>query len=403
MIPENLQNTIDDLRSKNWIQSLLRKADDVWVVGGIVRDAFLGKESKDVDLVVEGLSIEQILNILNTFGKASLEGESFSVIKFMPKGFKGEPFDIAIPRMDRKIGSGHKGFEVVTDGVDIEGDLRRRDFTINSMAINVETGELLDPFDGWGDLMNNILRATDKQAFIEDPLRILRGIQFAARFGFSFSRDTLDLIKQNAQLIKEISGERIFGEFIKIIKKEGDTNYALKLLNKTGLDKALFDKEMLVYEEGLDNLDAASFFYVLGLLGDVDAAMFLKKRLKADNELVEEVRAVTLLTDMVTKNASEENLKFAIFKVAGRNPKALDAVVLPPEVDEIVLDMRTNKIPMTKDDILITGDDIMAMSGLKAGPEVGLLKDKVILDALMNRFNWKDRDDSIEYLSNLLS
>jgi tRNA nucleotidyltransferase/poly(A) polymerase len=385
------------------MQVLLREVQDVWIVGGIVRDAYLGKKSKDVDLIVEGLSYDDILSLLSPFGKVSVEGESFSVIKFKPKGFKGEPYDIAIPRIDRKIGKGHKGFNVVTDGVSIEQDLKRRDFTINSMAINVETGELLDPFNGLEDLKKKQLRATDENAFVEDALRMLRGIQFAARFGFSISPETLKLMRENANLIKEISGERIFGELMKILLKDGDTNLAFQLLHKSDLDKALFGKKMLSYEKGFENLDPASFFYVLGLLGDVDSITnFIKKRLKGDNELVSQVNAIDIIMNFAY-SANEEDKRFNLFKIFNRTPSVMDAVILPPEIDEIVLKMRTNKIPMTYDNIPITGDDIKAMSNLKEGPEIGLLKEKIQRDALMNRFNWKDRDDSIEYLSNLLS
>jgi tRNA nucleotidyltransferase/poly(A) polymerase len=402
MIP-TLEKLINDLRSQRWVQSLIKQSKDVWIVGGIVRDAYLGKKSKDVDLVVEGLPFENILSILRPFGRVSIEGESFSVIKFKPRGFEGEPYDIAVPRADRKIGKGHKGFNIVTDGISIEEDLRRRDFTINSMAVNVETGEFLDPFNGIEDLKKQQLRATDPNAFVEDALRMLRGIQFASRFGFSIAPDTLKLMRENAHLIKEISGERIFGELMKILLKNGDTNLAFQLISKSGLDKALFGKKMLSYEGGLENLDPASFFYVLGLLGDVDdVAKFIKNILKGDNLLVDQVRAIDHIMEVIPRSNEEDKL-FYLFKIFNKVPDVMDAVILPQEVDEIILDMRTGKIPMTPDNIPITGDDIKMMGNLKEGPEIGFVKEKIIRDALMNRFNWKSRDDSIEYLSELLS
>jgi len=402
MIPKNLQAIVNNLKNTKWLQPLLQ-VSDVYVVGGSVRDAFLGKEMKDIDLIVEGMSLSKIQDMISTFGKVDIVGESFSVIKFTPKGFKGEPFDIAVPRMDRKIGSGHKGFEIITDGVNIFTDLKRRDFTINSMAVEIKTGKLLDLFDGQGDIERGLLRATDAKAFVEDPLRILRGIQFAARFGFKFAPVTMKLMQDNAHLIKEITGERIFDEFVKVIDKKGNTDVALSLMKQSGIDKALFDKEMLDYPEGVGMMDKASFFYVLGLLGDVDPANFLKKRLKGDNELVGDVRTLNnIITKLPTLN-DEEDLRFFLFTSFNKSPKVMDADALPQELDDIVHEFKMKNIPMTPKDIAITGDDIMFMGNLKEGPEVGAITEKIQRDALMNRFNFANRQDSLEYLENLLN
>jgi len=161
MLPNQLLKILDDLKTQEWIQKLARNAE-LYIVGGSVRDGFIDKPIKDVDIIVDGLSFLGIQKILKLYGKQNLVGDSFSVIKFKPYGYVGEDYDIAIPREDRKIGEGHKGFEVITDGVDVHGDLKRRDFTINSMAINIMTGELLDPFNGLQDLKKKILRAIAK-------------------------------------------------------------------------------------------------------------------------------------------------------------------------------------------------------------------------------------------------
>jgi len=402
MIPKKLQDILKELQSAVWLKRISNIAE-VFVVGGSVRDAFIGKPMKDIDLIVEGLSLQKIQDMLRPFGKVDIVGESFSVIKFRPKGFHGEPYDIATPRMDRKIGSGHKGFEIITDGVDLLTDLRRRDFTINSMAADVQTGELIDPFNGKEDLMNGILKATDSKAFSEDPLRILRGIQFAARFGFEIESGTMRLMQQHAHLIKEITGERIFDELIKVINKKGNTDIALGLLSKTGVDKALFDKEMQTYTE-LGKLDTASFFYVLGLLGDVNPANFLKKRLKGDNVLVNNVRILDeIITALPELKHDEENTRFMLFKKFNKAPIIMDADALPTELDGFVRDFKNGIMPMTPEDIAINGDDVMVLGNLKEGPEVGRFIEKFQRDALMNRFNWKDRADSLEYLENLIN
>ena len=111
MLPVRLQNIISDLQDQPWVISLLHKGK-LFIVGGSVRDAYRGEDIKDIDLIVEGLSMEQIKSILIPFGRVDIVGESFAVIKFRPKGHDGEDFDIAVPRKDRKIGDGHKGFEI---------------------------------------------------------------------------------------------------------------------------------------------------------------------------------------------------------------------------------------------------------------------------------------------------
>ena len=237
-----LKNLIQSLRSKDWVKILLRHSN-VYVVGGCVRDAFMNKSPKDIDIVVEGINMDEIKELLKHEGKINIVGQSFVVIKFRPYNHVGEDFDIAVPRIDRKVGTGHKGFEISTEGITILEDLKRRDFTVNSIAVNLKTAEIFDPFGGLKDLKSKTLRATDKNAFIEDALRMIRAIQFSARFNFHIEANTLQLMKKNANLIKEISGERIKDEFDKIILKHGRTEVAFDLMEKSDMDKALFGQK----------------------------------------------------------------------------------------------------------------------------------------------------------------
>ncbi|HPI82434.1 MAG TPA: hypothetical protein PK122_04345, partial [Candidatus Paceibacterota bacterium] len=195
---------------------------------------------------------------------------------------------------------------------------------------------------------------------------------------------------------------RIFEELMKVLDKGGDTQLALDLLHQTDVDVALFDKKMLKYDQGFEHLDPTSFFYVLGLLGDVNPADFLKKRLRGDNRLEKNVRVLDRIFEMLPRMVEDEDLKYMLSKAFTAAPEVMDAVILPDEVDEIVLQMRTMKIPMNEGDIKIGGEDIKRIGQLKEGPEIGFIKEKILRDALMNRFNWKDRDKSLEYLQNLL-
>jgi len=400
-LPKQLTDILDFLRGEDWIQAL-NSIGDTYMVGGCVRDAFRGQKIKDIDLIVEGTSMDAILDELRPFGRVDQVGESFAVIKFRPKGHTGEDYDIAVPRIDRKVGTGHKGFVVETEGINLFDDLQRRDFTINAIAVKVDSGLLQDPYNGLHDIKVRFLKAVDPRAFVDDPLRILRGIQFASRFGYEISPGTMKLMRENAHLIKEISGERIFEELMKVLDKGGDTQLALDLLHQTDVDVALFDKKMLKYDQGFEHLDPTSFFYVLGLLGDVNPADFLKKRLRGDNRLEKNVRVLDRIFEMLPRMVEDEDLKYMLSKAFTAAPEVMDAVILPDEVDEIVLQMRTMKIPMNEGDIKIGGEDIKRIGQLKEGPEIGFIKEKILRDALMNRFNWKDRDKSLEYLQNLL-
>jgi tRNA nucleotidyltransferase/poly(A) polymerase len=398
-LPTQLTDVLEDLRSQEWIQKLARNAE-IYVVGGIVRDAFLGKESKDVDLIVDGLSIDGILKILKPFGKASLEGESFSVVKFRPEGWKGEDYDIAVPRVDRKVGKGHKGFDIITDGVSVEEDLKRRDFTINSLAINVMSGELLDPFNGLEDLKKGLMRATDPSVFVEDPLRILRGVQFASRFGFDIEPKTLKLMKEHSHLIKEITGERIHDEFMKILKKDGDTQKAIDLLHQTGADEALFDQKMLYYEDAMGHLDEISFFFVLGLVGGTDPYEFYMKRLKGNAKMGKDIKALDNIL-LNWERLDEEDKRYLTMQTMAKTPDVAEAILIPDEMRDIVVQMRMNRIPMVPSDIPVDGDDIMSIFDIPKSRQVGEILEKVRRSALMNEFNWKSKEDTLDFVKSL--
>jgi len=403
MLPQQLQFLLRSLESQEWIQVLM-KLGDVYVVGGCVRDAFLNKPIKDIDLVVDGTTLDIIKNALRLYGSTKIVGESFAALKFRPTGYEGEDFDIVVPREDRKTGEGHKGFAVKTEGVDINGDLRRRDFTINSIAVNVATGEVKDPFGGLEDLKNHILKATDINAFSEDSLRIMRGLQFASRFGFTLSPTTLKLMKQNAHLISEIPGERIHEEFEKLLKKGGDTAVALNILSETGLDVALLGKKMTAMpdwqEQEFRHLDPLSFYYLLGFKTQQDPAKLYKNRLKGDYELTKQLEVLTAFFKKLGECDSEEELKWLIFVVSSKYPQVLKCQMIPEESTEIYKQMEKGWLPSSPKDIPITGNDVLGMlnSTKQNDPRVGEILRKMYKDALTSEYNWKDRRECLEYL-----
>ena len=160
-------------------------------VGGFVRDKLLGIENKDVDIEVHGIEPEALYHILEKVGDPITYGKSFGVF-----ALRKEDMDIAMPRRERAFGTGHRDFEIDVDPyIGTEGAARRRDFTINSIMEDVLTGEIVDHFGGREDIANKVIRHIDPETFIEDPLRVLRGAQFAARFNFTIAPDTIELCR----------------------------------------------------------------------------------------------------------------------------------------------------------------------------------------------------------------
>ena len=180
------------------------------VVGGWVRDQLLGHESKDVDLEVYGLPADRLRVILSRFGSVNAVGESFTVYKI------GD-IDVGLPRRESKTSRGHRGFEVTGDpSMPVEEAARRRDFTVNAIAWDPLTGEYVDPFGGRQDLLERrVLRAVDPRTFPDDSLRVLRGMQFAARFGLEMDEPTRAVCRRIE--LDDLPAERMWGEIEKLL------------------------------------------------------------------------------------------------------------------------------------------------------------------------------------------
>ncbi|MSR88682.1 MAG: CCA tRNA nucleotidyltransferase [Candidatus Margulisbacteria bacterium] len=183
------------------------------LVGGSVRDSVLGIPVTDFDVEVFGMaSYDDLVRTLAAFGKVNLVGAFFSVVKMKMDGVE---IDFSLPRRERKTGKKHVDFEVEADGdMFFEEAASRRDFTINAMGFVIETGEFLDPFGGWADLEKRVLRHVGPR-FSEDPLRVFRAMQFAARFELDIVPETVALCRSLS--LEEISNDRKWAETRKMI------------------------------------------------------------------------------------------------------------------------------------------------------------------------------------------
>lgn len=184
-----------------------------YFVGGYVRDSILDIPNKDIDIEIHGIKPEILKNILSELGDIQTIGNAFGIYNL-----KGYDLDIALPRKERCIGTGHKDFEVYVDPyIGTHAAARRRDFTINALMKNILTGEIIDEFNGLNDLKNHIIRHVDSSTFREDSLRVLRACQFAARFNFKIASETINLCK--TMDLSTMPKERIAGELSKALLK----------------------------------------------------------------------------------------------------------------------------------------------------------------------------------------
>ena len=203
------------------------------VVGGWVRDRLLGIPSKDVDLEVYGLPIDRLQPLLATLGPVNAVGESFTVYKVLD-------VDVSLPRRESKIGRGHRAFAVTGDPeLSVEEAARRRDFTVNAIAWDPLSGEYLDPFGGRADLLDRkLLRVVDPRTFPDDSLRVLRGIQFAARFELEMEAGTKALCARIP--LDDLPCERIWGEIEKLLLQARRPSRGFALALELGAIDRLF-------------------------------------------------------------------------------------------------------------------------------------------------------------------
>lgn len=201
------------------------------LVGGCVRDWLLGLEPKDFDIEVYGLDYEALGRALAPFGPTDLVGRSFGVLKVR---IDGTEYDFSLPRRESKTGAGHRGFAIAPDSTLTEAEAAaRRDFTVNAIAYDPLEGRLLDFHGGADDLKKKVLRHTSS-AFTEDPLRVLRAFQLAARFEFALAPETAALSHSIRDTYGELAVERVWGEWEKWAVKSAKPSLGLAVLKQTG-------------------------------------------------------------------------------------------------------------------------------------------------------------------------
>jgi tRNA nucleotidyltransferase (CCA-adding enzyme) len=245
----------------------------LYAVGGRVRDELRTQfeatpiSTKDLDYVVTGMPLENLLAALGPLGRIDVVGASFSVVKL---SLGGETVDVALPRRERSLGVGHREFQIEAGpDVSLEEDLARRDFRMNMLARALPSGLLIDPYGGEADIRERRIDILAAATFVEDPLRVLRAAQFAARFEYSTTANLRAAMAAAAPLVTSVSAERINDELTKLFVKARKPSIGLELLRETGVLAFLWPE--LLEGVGVEQNEWHAFDVWIHLLATLDA------------------------------------------------------------------------------------------------------------------------------------
>ena len=401
-----LNDFIFTLKQKPFIKSLIVDLkSNVYVVGGVVRDLILDKQNKDIDLVVGKVDIDVLISHLKKFGKVDVVGKSFGVIKFIDTD--GLDYDIALPRRDVKNDKGgYRGFDVQSDkNLPIEDELVRRDAKFNAMAININTGKFIDPLDGLGDIEKKQISAANPEAFNDDPLRMLRIISFASRFGFTIEPETMQMIKGNAGKIKEIAPERIIIELDKIVTK-GNALIGVQLLSDTGLFKQIFGNEIKASQigrrdfNGVNSMAELLFLMMNGVVQN-PAEFYLTRFATEDakrDKVYKELQALDLAfnSDLMDEQMTAVKARSIAHNMFTTAPQTLESKILPQQIAGAAQELLQGKYPKTVNELDINGNDLMN-AGLQ-GRAIGDMQKSMLIRIYADKVR-NNREDLLSLVS----
>jgi tRNA nucleotidyltransferase (CCA-adding enzyme) len=431
-----------------WEEALAREGE-ICLVGGVVRDLLLGGsgDSSDADYIVCRVEPERLRSMLASFGRTNLVGKSFGVIKFNTP--EGSTVDIALPRTEYSTGHGHREFEVRYDShLPVEADLERRDYTINSMALRLDDMLIIDPMGGRKDLKERILRVNREISFVEDPLRILRGVQFMARFDLTVDPKTRALMEKHGALLETVSAERVRDELNKLMLSPRPSKGFVFMHETALLGRVLPELEATwgeaqnefhpddVFMHSVRSCDAAAprlavrWAALLHDLGKPEMKQTIEGRTvfyrhqeegaRVSERILNRLRfasdfvdAVVLLVRYhmfhITDEWSDGALRRFIAKVGKENLEDLYALRIADarsrgdqEIERNIEWVRgsierilSKETALKRTDLAITGSDVMELLGIQQGEDVGIVL-QVLLDRVMEHPELNTRERLVE-------
>ena len=309
-----------------------------YVVGGAVRDRLLGCACKDYDIECFGIGVEDFEKAMKHLGAQGV-GKSFFVYKY-------HDLDISLPRTEQKVSPGHRGFEVYL-ATDEKEASKRRDFTINALMYDIQNEQILDFWNGLGDLEHKLLRVVDKNSFIEDSLRVLRAMQLAARFGFKVEEKSC-LLCQSISL-DDLPKERLFIEFEKMFMGRY-LHYGLYYLFTLGIAEKLFDENMDLktfiilsrilqksQKNFVEKLRPYYFLFICKSYFQIDIKELLN-RLGTPNSYAKKVEAVSIPSNLAVSFIANLSLKEGIVEYVGNYHPAVRAMAKKLDVWDKLFD-----------------------------------------------------------------
>jgi tRNA nucleotidyltransferase (CCA-adding enzyme) len=383
---------------------IMENGGEMYAVGGIVRDMFINKPSDDLDIVVRGIPHENLETILKKYGHYKLTGTNFGVYKFKAndENINNEleslglqtTIDIALPRIDTKgEGKGHQGIEAQADyKLSIVNDLKRRDFTINSIAMDTK-GNIIDPFGGVDDMKSGIIKWTNPEAFLDDPLRILRAIRFASVFGYELDTKTFNAVEKTSKRLLELPRERFRMEFIKMLNKENPgkiITHAINLIKNLNIYDIIFGVPQ--YNVDFSKIKNMSEFGFLIYGNKNNATEKFEKYFLATNDEIEDLIGFQMAQSNVSDDFHKRLLVFNIIKITNR---IFDSSYFPGDLRKTYEFMKNNNIPLKTKELTINGNDLMNL-GFK-GKEIGE-KIREILRSIFNDDLKNNHEDILNFL-----
>ncbi|MEK6829891.1 MAG: hypothetical protein AABY15_07260 [Nanoarchaeota archaeon] len=419
-----LVSILNSLEFKN---DILAAGGEIYAVGGIVRDAVMGKLGDDLDIVVRGVPYDKLFSILSKYGTAtdtSHEKETgekdFGSTKFVSRNEEFNQLlasngmvndiDVMLPRKDAKDPSvkGHRGIKSdVNPMYTIQDDLDRRDITINAIAMDL-AGNLIANSTGLEDIRNGVIKAVSEDAFVEDPLRMLRAVRFAARYNYKWDPTTVNLIKANAALLAdkaELPKERFLMEFKKMIGK-ADLGRAVKMLVDFGMYDFIFGIQPKIsdYSKFDKAHNVGEFAFMMFENEPLDSIIpLIEKNITNDNYYLDYARTLVEYfkgKDLAKTPVQKAMLVAKLYKIS--EDAMLESSYIHPDFSNIAKKFKTGALP--KDDhglafkgeefkdfvvnkiIEVEGDFVPKRDGVKMGKAktlvlIGIYEEKVKNDA----------------------
>ena len=379
---EKLVSILNSLEFKN---DIVNAGGEIYAAGGVVRDAIMNKPSDDLDIVVRGVPYDELYSILSKYGKATdtshekEEGDKdFGSTKFVSHNEDFNTYlkdngvardiDVMLPRKDVKDPNikGHKGIKSdVNPMYSIEDDLGRRDITINAIAMDVD-GNLISKGSGLDDIKNGVIKAVSQDAFIEDPLRMLRAVRFNARYNYNWDDATIDLIKQKIHLLSdksELPKERFLMEFEKMIGKS-DLGKAVKLLVELGMYKSIFgiNSKIKDYDKFKDAKNVAEFAYMMFENEPKESIVNLvQKNITNNKDTIAYIQALILYIDKIKDREISDydrvNYLSKFYKLSG--DAMLNSDFIREEDRQIVNKLHSGSIPKDENGLSFKGQEFV--------------------------------------------